>query len=192
MRAKVTRQAILQVSEKIVNQEGYEALTLAKVAKTLEIKTPSLYNHISNLNDLRKELTLHALKQLDHEIMTAAVGKSGEEALKAIGFAYIYFMKDNPGLYGVVSSAPDPQDTKIDRVSSDIIATILRVLEPYHLSEEKAIHFVRGLRALSHGFSTLERQGGFNIDVPLNESISIAFDTFIKGMFATLLDSQKL
>ncbi|GGL60766.1 TetR/AcrR family transcriptional regulator [Sporolactobacillus putidus] len=186
MREKVTRQAILQISEKIVNQEGYEALTLARVAKALEIKTPSLYNHISSLNDLRKALALHALKQLYHEIMTAAVGKSGEEALKAIGFAYIHLMKDNPGLYSATLSALDPQDTEINQMSSDTIAIILRVLEPYHLSEEKAIHFVRGLRALSYGFSTLERQGGFNIDVPLNESISIAFDIFIKGMIATL------
>ncbi|WP_332237619.1 TetR/AcrR family transcriptional regulator [Sporolactobacillus sp. KGMB 08714] len=184
MREKVTRQTILQVSEEIVNQEGYENLTLAKVAKALEIKTPSLYNHISSLNDLRKALTLRALKRFNHQIMTAAVGRSGEEALKAIGFAYIHFMKDNPGLYGTTLNMLDSQDTEIDQAGSDVIAIILRVLEPYHLSKEQAIHFVRGLRALSHGFGTLERQGGFNIDVPLDQSISIAFDIFIKGMVA--------
>ncbi|MDN3956389.1 TetR/AcrR family transcriptional regulator [Sporolactobacillus laevolacticus] len=186
MREKITRQAILQVSEEIVNQEGYESLTLAKLAKALKIKTPSLYNHISNLNDLRNELAVHALKQLSHQIMMSAVGKAGDVALKSIGLADIHFMSENPGLYDAMLRAPDPQNEEIEKISSEIISMLLRVLEPYHLSEENAIHIIRGLRALSHGFNTLERRGGFNMNVPLEDSISVAFDTFIKGMITTL------
>jgi Transcriptional regulator len=184
VREKITRQAILRVSRDIVNREGYDLLTLARVANALKIKTPSLYNHISSLNDLRRELALYALRQLNHEVMQAAVGRAGDVALKAIGFAFIHFMRENPGLYAATLIAPDLQDPDIDQASSAIVAIILKVLEPYHFGEEKAIHLVRGLRALAHGFSTLERQGGFQIKVPLEDSISVAFDTFIKGMMA--------
>ncbi|MFX3618028.1 MAG: TetR/AcrR family transcriptional regulator [Sporolactobacillus sp.] len=184
MKEKITKLEILRVSRDIVNQGGYEALTLAMVAKSLKIKTPSLYNHISGLNDLRKELALYALEELNHEVMQSAVGRSGDKALKAIGLTFIHFMRENPGLYAATLIAPDLQDTEIDQASSALVGIILKVLEPYHLSKDRAIHLVRGLRALAHGFSTLERQGGFNIDVPLDDSISLAFDTFIKGMMA--------
>lgn len=184
MKGKITRQAILRVSRDIVNREGYDALTLAQVASALKIKTPSLYNHLSGLNDLKKELALDALRKLNQEVTQSAVGRSGEVALKAIGFAFIHFMRENPGLYASTLIAPDLQDPDIDQESSAIVSILLKVLEPYHFSEEKAIHLVRGLRALAHGFSTLERQGGFQIKVPLDDSISVAFDTFIKGMMA--------
>ncbi|WP_010630570.1 TetR/AcrR family transcriptional regulator [Sporolactobacillus vineae] len=184
MKEKITKQAILSVSRDIVNQEGYDALTLARVAKALKIKTPSLYNHISGLKDLRKELALDALKQLNYEVTQSAVGRSGDGALKAIGFAFIHFMRENPGLYAATLIAPDLQDPDIDQESSAIVAIIIKVLEPYHFGNVRAIHFVRGLRALAHGFSTLEYQGGFQIEVPLDDSISVAFDTFIKGLMA--------
>lgn len=93
-------------------------------------------------------------------------------------------MRENPDLYEATLIAPNLQDPDIDQASSAIVSILLRVLEPYHFSEQKAIHLVRGLRALAHGFSTLERLGGFHIQVPLKDSISIAFDTFIKGMMA--------
>lgn len=182
MKQKITRQSILRVSRDIVNREGYDALTLARVANVLKIKTPSLYNHLSGLDDLRKELALDALRKLNKRVTQSAVGRSGDEALKAIGFAFIHFMKENPGLYGATLIALDLQDPDIERESSAIVSIILKVLEPYHFGKEKAIHLVRGLRALAHGFSTLEHQGGFQIKVPLEDSISIAFDTFIKGM----------
>lgn len=184
MKEKITRQAILRVSRDIVNQKGYDALTLARVANALKIKTPSLYNHLSGLNDLKKGLALDALRQLNQEVTQSAVGRSGDGALKAIGLAFIHFMRENPGLYAATLIAPDLNDPDIDQKSSAIVSIILQVLEPYHFGEEKAIHLVRGLRALAHGFSTLERQGGFQIKVPLDDSISIAFDTFIKGMMA--------
>jgi AcrR family transcriptional regulator len=182
VKQKITRQSILRVSRDIVNREGYDALTLARVANVLKIKTPSLYNHLSGLDDLRKELALDALRKLNKRVTQSAVGRSGDEALKAIGFAFIHFMKENPGLYGATLIALDLQDPDIERESSAIVSIILKVLEPYHFGKEKAIHLVRGLRALAHGFSTLEHQGGFQIKVPLEDSISIAFDTFIKGM----------
>lgn len=184
MKEKISRPVILQVSKELVNRDGFHALTLTRVADALKIKTPSLYNHISSLNDLKKELALDALSQLNHEVVQSAIGKSGNEALKAIGLTFIHFMRENPGLYAATLIAPDQKESDVEQASSAIVSILLKVLEPYHFSEEKAIHLVRGLRALAHGFSTLERQGGFHIQVPLNESISIAFDTFIKGMMA--------
>ncbi|MCI1883143.1 MAG: WHG domain-containing protein [Sporolactobacillus sp.] len=182
MKEKITKQRIIQVSEQILDQDGYETLTLAKVANALEIKTPSLYNHISGLNELRIELKHRALQLLKDRIMKASVGRSGKEALRAIGFAYIHLMNKRPGLFAAALSRAGLHDRAIEKEATAIIDIILRVLEPYHLSEEKAIHFVRGLRALAYGFSALAQQGGFNIDIPLKQSIAIAFDTYSQGL----------
>lgn len=188
MRIKVTKETIIQASEKLIRQDGYEALTLAGIAKALNIKTPSLYNHISSLNDLKQNLALYAVKHLKHAVTVSAIGKSGADALKSISFAVVYFMRDHPEWHEMILSAPDPLEKAFSAASSEIIAVFFKVLEPYKFSEEKAIHIVRGLRALSQGFVSLERRRGFNLDVSLDDSISLAFDIFIKGMLAALQD----
>lgn len=182
MNEKVTREKIILISEQIINQAGYDALNLTKVAKALGIRTPSLYNHISGLNELRTELKRYAFQQLKDRIVTATVGRSGRQALRALGLAYIQFMNDRPGLFEAALNPVGQTDPAIQKETSAILDIILRILKPYPLSEEQAIHFVRGIRALAYGFGALERQRGFNIDIPLNKSIILAFDTYLEGL----------
>ena len=51
----MTETRIIEVAIEIINQEGFANLSLKKVSKKLKIKSPSLYNHISNLEDLKNK-----------------------------------------------------------------------------------------------------------------------------------------
>jgi hypothetical protein len=46
----------------------------------------------------------------------------------------------------------------------------LTVLRPYGLSEANAVHALRSLRSLVHGFTTLELAGAFVLPLDLDES----------------------
>jgi hypothetical protein len=50
------------------------------------------------------------------------------------------------------------------------------------LKGERALHTVRGLRSILHGFSALEQKGGFKMNLDLDESLTIIIQGFLKGM----------
>ena len=50
------------------------------------------------------------------------------------------------------------------------------------LSEEEAIHAIRSLRSIVHGFSSLEVAGGFGMPVDLDASFHWLIHLFIAGL----------
>lgn len=173
---------ILQAATEIADREGYDAVTLATLAKKLAIRPPSLYNHVDGLNGLRKMMAIHGLLKL-HSCMTdQVIGLSGNNAVHALGEAYVGFVKIHPGLYKATFRAPDPHDTEIQQAGSKIVDLAIRVLSAYGLEDEAAIHAVRGLRSLFHGFASLEQSGGFGLPVDLDVSRRVVIDSFLSGI----------
>ena len=54
-RAGVDRARVVEVAAKLADEVGLEALTLAQVAARLNVKLPSLYNHVDGLPGLRRD-----------------------------------------------------------------------------------------------------------------------------------------
>lgn len=49
---------MVEVAASLAGEEGLEAITLVALASRLGVRTPSLYNHFTGLEGLRRELTL--------------------------------------------------------------------------------------------------------------------------------------
>ncbi|MCY8160167.1 TetR family transcriptional regulator, partial [Bacillus licheniformis] len=60
-RIGLNKDAVLEAAAALADEEGIHEVTLASLSKRLNVKSPSLYNHIKGLNDLRKELALYGL-----------------------------------------------------------------------------------------------------------------------------------
>jgi AcrR family transcriptional regulator len=56
MQAKKTRDRILDAAEDLFASQGYQATTIAQVAKVVGVKGPALYKHFSSKNDLFEEV----------------------------------------------------------------------------------------------------------------------------------------
>ncbi len=56
------------------------------------------------------------------------------------------------------------------------------VLEAYDLRDEAALHAIRGLRSLLHGFVSLELAGGFGLPLDIDESFVRLVRIFIGGL----------
>lgn len=61
-------------------------------------------------------------------------------------------------------------------------AGALAVLAAYHLPTEDALHAVRGLRAIVHGFVALEAAGGFGLPLDLDESFCRLVDAYVRDL----------
>src|SRR5580704_6814244 len=92
-RVGIDRDAVVRAAAKIADDEGWDALTLARVAGKLRVRSPSLYNHVGGLEDLRRELKLLVMHELNTALTRATIGKSRDDAVRALAAAYRAFVK---------------------------------------------------------------------------------------------------
>jgi hypothetical protein len=143
-----------------------------------------LYNHVAGLDGLRRDVALLAAHELTAQLQTAAVGRSGDEAVIAVARAYRDYARRFPGRYAATLQAPSPDDQELVAAAQTLLEVIFRVLEAYHLSETDALHVVRALRSVLHGFVALEAAGGFKMPLDLDESYERLVQMFLAGLRA--------
>jgi AcrR family transcriptional regulator len=174
---------IIQKAAELADEHGLESVTLASLAQKLGIRSPSLYNHVDGLSGLKEKLALYGLKNLHNKLLRAAAGRSGDDAVFAIGRAYIKFAREHPGLYEATLPAQHSEDAELLKVSEELIQLIIQVMHhAYDMKQEDTIHLVRGFRSLMHGFASLERSGGFGLPVNLDESIQVVLQAYLSGI----------
>ncbi len=166
----------------IADDSGWDQLTLAALAARFGVRQPSLYKHVTGLGEVRRDVSVLACRELHAAISAAAVGRSGADALQAMADAYRIFAKKHPGRYAASVIAPPPADTEYQQVAGSIVATVAAVLAGFGLEGDGAIHAIRGLRSLMHGFVSLEESGGFALPQDLDES----YRRLIEGFGASL------
>ena len=184
-------QTLLQVATEIADQKGMEAVTLASLAQKLEIKSPSLYNHVNGLKGLRKKMAIYGLEQLHQSLIHAAIGLSGDDAIRAMGRRYVTFVRSHPGLYEATLQAPDQNDPEVQQAGKLLVDLVLQVLKPFGLKEDESLHITRGLRSLLHGFASLEQKGGFGLPLNRDESLDLLMETYLAGIHTRMSIENK-
>jgi AcrR family transcriptional regulator len=184
-RVGLDRAAVVEAAAALADEVGFEGVTLARLAGRLGVRTPSLYNHVDGLDGLRRELALLGTRELGSRIGRAAVGKTADEAVVAIARAYRAFVKERPGLYAATVRSyrlSDPTDPGQRALEWEVIGVVLDVFASYGLRGDDALHAVRGLRSVVHGFATLESAGGFGIPLEVDESFERLLRIFVDGV----------
>jgi len=183
-RAGLDQKAVVQAAAELIDQYGLAQLTLARLAEQLGIRTPSLYNYVRGLAGLHRELALLAIQEITMHFRQAAVGKAGDEAILAFANAYRAYAKEHPGRYIFTQqvSEDEREDSALQDARKEAVDVILAVLTSYNLSNEQALHAVRGLRSIVHGFVSLETSGGFGLPLDLDESYYQLITIFIRGL----------
>ncbi len=179
MRKGLDREKVLQTAIQLVDQLGMEKVTLALLAKELGVRPPSLYNHFRGLQEIRKEIALHTLRELEEMLLRSLIGKAGEEAIREFCHVYYEYSQKHPGLYQAAIIVYE--DRQIQQAGDRIVGLLLELLRPFGMEETQCIHIIRGLRSLIHGFSMLKQQGAFGLDVQTDESFSFAVDLYLAG-----------
>jgi AcrR family transcriptional regulator len=190
-KAGLTLESVVAAAAAIADHDGLEALTLARLATELGVKPPSLFNHINGMPALRRELRLLALRELGDTLAAAAIGKSCGDGVRALAAAYRAFVRQHPGIYAEILSAIDEDDRELAAVSDRIIGVCMSVMNGYSLSRREAIHAIRALRAIGHGFASLEAAHGFGMPINIDESYQWLVNNFIAGVEAAHARSEQ-
>ena len=179
---RLNRDLVIAKAIQLIDDAGSaDKIRLNDLASALDIRPPSLYNHISGLDDLRSAVRAMVLKEMLADFQAAIKGKVGREALAAAAHAYRRFVQEHPGVYPLTLSGI-PFDAEHTEVSNQIIQLLLLILASYGLKGDDALHAVRAFRSTVHGFISLEAVGGFALPLARDKSFEVLIDLLLDGL----------
>lgn len=182
-RAGLDRARVVEAAAELADAEGLEAVTLARVAASLGVKAPSLYNHVGGRDDLLRGVALRGLVELGSALRDAAIGRSGTDALTAAAGAYRRFVLEHPGRYAAGAvTAPAPGDAEHLAAATAVVDVLRAVLRAWDLDEDATVRALRAYRSAVHGFATLEAAGGFGLPTDLDASFDALIATLAAGL----------
>ena len=166
----------------IADAEGLDAVTLTRVAKELDISQPALYRHIDGYDDLLRHLSLEGRVLLADRLRSAAVGVSGEDAVRAMGAAWRGVVRDRPGLMAATDRYPCADDPELETAVEEIVETLRLGLAGYDLTPDDQVHAARALRSAFHGFAHLEAGDGHPRPHDLDDTFEHIVDILNRGI----------
>lgn len=190
MKAKgLTKEIIVKEAILCIEDSGQPIISLHEIARRLEIKTPSLYNHIKNTNELRYEVFGYAIDKFINVLEEAIKDKQKDDAVMAFAEAYHNFAMQNKGLYRLIMSIPSENDDLSKQMAVPLLNVVVNMLSDYGLAEDMIAHYQRVFRAILHGFISQEDLGYFYYynSIDLKKSRDIAVKCFLDGMHEELI-----
>lgn len=181
-RPGLTPEKVVDAAVAVVDAEGAPSLTLGAVADRLGVRTPSLYNHVDGLDDLRRRLTVRALAELRRRLERAAVGRSADDAVRSLAVAYRRFAVEHPGLYAATVPTSEVDDEAIRAAGAEALTVVIASLQAFGLEGDDTVHAARTIRSAVHGFVSLELAGGFGLDVDVEASFDWLVDLVNEGL----------
>ncbi len=168
-RAGLTRERLVEAAASLADEEGFEMLTLAALARHFDVKLASLYSHVANIDDLKAGIALLALSALADRAEEAVAGRAGRDALVALADAHRSFALEHPGLFAAARFPLDPASAATSG-GAQISRICQAALRAYGLSETDRVHAVRLIGSFFLGFSLLESCGSFSHSQPEAET----------------------
>lgn len=169
-RETLTAERVVAVAADMADRDGLDAVTLTRVAEELGVQQPALYRHVGGADDLVRRLGLLGRTILADRLTEAAIGRSGPDAIKAVGAAWREMARAHPGLYAATDRCPCVGDPELEQAALRVVNVLQQSLVSFDLDPDQRVHAARSLRSAFHGFAHLELGDGHPNPVDVDES----------------------
>lgn len=177
----LTRNDVVQAALYCLELEGEKSLGVNRVARELNIKPPSIYNHIQNNDELRIAVAIEGWKKLYNTLVLADLfNKDKKDSITLLLNTFRNFAHNNKNLYMVISTTfIDQNRADFLEVSKPFFELFNKLLSNFNIPKKEQIHVLRWLRSMSHGFIILELQKQFELPENVNQSYEFLIKTVI-------------
>jgi AcrR family transcriptional regulator len=103
-----TRDKILDAARELFVTEGYEGVSMRKVAEKIEYSPTAIYVHFADKEELFRELCHEDYAQLAQVFQSSMISTDPVERLKQIGAIYVDFGVRHPNHYKFMFMTPVP------------------------------------------------------------------------------------
>ncbi len=209
-RAGLSPARVLELALGVLDDDGWQGMTLAAVAARAGVAVPSLYKHVNGLPELRRRVATVCVAEFDAVLRAAGGTASGgpadpvgpldpaepvdtagpmdpAEPVRRLAAAARAYGVAHPGRYTAVQGgdwARGPEAAELEAASSAPVATIAASMAGLGLPDDRVIDAIRAVRALVHGFVTLQASGGFGLPDDVEVSFTRAIDALVAGLRA--------
>jgi AcrR family transcriptional regulator len=98
---------IVAAARVIAEREGWDAVTIRRLADEIEYSQPVLYSHFENRDAIVSAVAVEGFQELTVALREAASGSTGRRnALKNVAMAYLAFARRHPALYEAMFTLP--------------------------------------------------------------------------------------
>ncbi len=183
------RASILRAAWQLVSEEGWQALSIRKIADAIEYSVPVVYDHFVNKEAILLELTKQGFQILNTELIKAKKRSTNpEKQIEAMAYSYWEFAFDNKAYYQVMYGLGMPscetvKETAELRAFSDLVLEPIRNL----ISSGKNPDVDPFLKlhtfwSMLHGLISINMMGNNQNNEELNQKILQDFiSSFISG-----------
>jgi AcrR family transcriptional regulator len=178
---KTTDAAIVAAARKLVEELGFQQVSMNDVARAVGIQTPSLYRRFAGRADLLAAVEVGLWGELGRALARAPRSSDATRSLTALAGAYRRFAKANPNGYALIFDA-EAERTKEGQVAR---STALAVCMPAFVSlvgESDALAAARVLTPFLHGFVSMELARAFRMGPNIDQAFAHGVDTILKGL----------
>jgi len=178
----IDEELIVKTSAILSNRVGLENLSLKMIADELNIKSPSLYNHINSLDEIKEKLMIYGWKQIEENVIDSAVGVSGYDALRSMCYAFYDYGINNKGIFNAMLWYNKYENDDTLNTTTRLFNLTFKIMRSLNISDVNINHIIRTLRSFLEGFVLLVNNDSFGNPVSIKDSFEISLDVILNGM----------
>jgi AcrR family transcriptional regulator len=183
------RDAILEVARTIVLREGWQAVSIRKIADAIGFSLPVVYTHFESKDAILEEFVKLGFEMLNEEI-AAAKGKSlqADQQLTAMADTYFQFAFAKREYYqmmfglGMPSCERAKEISEIGEFAAMIIDTIQHIDPPIDNEEKIRLKF-HTFWSILHGLTAINMS---NMTATPNEMQQLVLQDAVKGFIKNI------
>lgn len=176
----LTNKIIIDTSIALIDEFGFDNLTINLLARKLNLKPPSLYNHVSSLEDVYIDVFLHISEEFFDILNKSVISK--KNGIYQFANTYRKYAQTYPERYKVLTFLPSDN---YDRFPGYLLKTrdIFRELihNQLDLSKSESKYHARVLRSFLHGFILFELTNGWTATLEIDDSFKQGLKIIING-----------
>lgn len=178
----ITTEIIIETAAKLSNRTGLDSLSLKDIAEELNIKSPSLYNHVSGLDEIKEKLMIYGWKQVEDKMIDSVIGYAGYEALENMCYSFYEYAKENKGVFSAMLWYNKFETTENKNATTRLFDMMFKILRPLEISDDKINHIIRTLRSFLEGFALLVNNNAFGNPISIDDSFKFSLEIILNGI----------
>ncbi len=182
MKKCISDDDIIEVSAMLANEVGLDNLSLKMIASKLDIKSPSLYNHFSSLDEIREKIMIYGWMNVGNKMIESTVGVTGYDAIRNMCYAFYDYASNNKGIFSAMLWY-NMYDNEVSlEATKRLHEVIFEIVKPLNISNKNTKHCIRLMRSFLEGFALLEDNDAFGDLLSINESFDLSLEILINSM----------
>ena len=184
------RSSILKAAWQLVEKDGWQALSIRKIAEAIEYSAPVIYDHFHNKEAILLEFTREGFRILNERLEKAKSQFSDPaRELEAMAYAYWHFAFENQEYYQLMYGLGMPSCEMVQEIAelstfTELIMSSLRemISNSNNKQGDPYLKF-RTFWSMIHGLISINMMGKGN---PVNELNTMVLNDFMTGFIAGL------